>query len=201
MTCPIHRARRCRWTLTTLAAALAMIGCRTAEWVNESVINPPEGFSAPGAAYYTPPPVAATATVPSTPQVSTAATLATTLGSSPTPSGNTSGNSAVAGRPYTPRDTYDVAVRLPQDDQPVRIVEQASATANAIITNGMRVNDGTLARGWAAPASPSPLAPSPTRVATLRGATLAEPSRTTNSLSTGDGQWRSRSSYESTERR
>jgi hypothetical protein len=112
-------------------------------------------------------------------------------------------------------DTYDITVRIPQDNQPIRIQERGTTVDNQFVPRGMAVNDGTRATAWGQAGN----APSYGGVASSFGNTQVRPSAgismagvrgttpsTSKSLespnfSARDGEWKSRSSYEATERR
>jgi hypothetical protein len=98
------------------------------------------------------------------------------------------------------RDTYQVGTRTPQDAQAIRVVENNVSHSNApLATRGMIVHDGTqAANGLRLGNVP---ATSPWMPPNLRGNNILPPSVAQQPFSQQDGQWRSRSSYEPTERR
>jgi hypothetical protein len=93
-----------------------------------------------------------------------------------------------------------VTSRVAADSQPIRVVEGVTATPNsyAAVVDGMPVNDGTLARSWQ-PNFGTPQVAGRNSFGGLRG--TASDSRSSGGFSGQEGQWRSRSSYEGTERR
>jgi hypothetical protein len=183
---------------TTCCALLlaGVVGCQN----NRQAVMPP-----PGAAlnrpdvYYTPPPGGAmplgvAPTTGATAPVSLAPTTPIALPPPPIgtlPSGTVPSVSAVP----PPRDTYNPAARLPSDSQPVRIVSgNPQPGTTPLVSRGMPVNDGTYARSWSDATLP-PL----TANNNLRGNSGVNLGA--SSYSAQEGQWRSRSSYEPTERR
>jgi hypothetical protein len=108
-----------------------------------------------------------------------------------------------------PRDTYNVAARVPQDNQPIQVVERTPTRTTTLAVNGMNVNDGTQARSWGNGNTVNssnfgqiqPNSQVGINVATLRGTGNTPGVKSSPSFSQQDGQWKSRSSYEATERR
>jgi hypothetical protein len=99
----------------------------------------------------------------------------------------------------TPRDTFDVTTRVAADNQPIRVLDSTTTPTRSLASRGMTLNDGTAARSW------QPNTGVPTSVASNPFGQLRGGSTSSASLPQGfsgqDGQWRSRSSYEATERR
>jgi hypothetical protein len=164
--------------LVALAALAAVVasGCRNGQATR---IPPPTGMLNQPDAYYTPP-----ASQP--------------MGSSP-PVGLGSNRSS--------ENTYDVSSRVAADNQPIGVLEgtpRSSSNAFATAPRGMPVNDGTRAPTWGGSiaAAPPNVAVGQAPLTGLRGVTGGGlGSASPQGLSGQDGQWRSRSSYEATERR
>jgi hypothetical protein len=176
-----------------LAVALIMVaatGCQN----NRTAVIPPPGGAFPGDAYYNRPAAASAGSAPATAGVNLSPAGIRNLPPPP----NTSGASA-ANR--TPRDTYDVTTRVAADSQPIRVLDSTATPARSLANTprGMMLNDGTRARSWQAGAAvPSAVASNP--FSQIRGGS-STPGSLPQGFSGQDGQWRSRSSYEGTERR
>lgn len=175
-----------------LAAALmclAMAGCQS----NRAVIPPPGGLMNQGDAYYNRP-IGETA-VPAAGGAPVNLAPGGLPGLPPPPSSS----GAAVGSPRPP-DTFDVATRVAADGQPIRVLDSTAnpGTSLASAPRGMTLNDGTTARGWQTSALPSSIASNP--FSQLRGGASSSTSLP-QGFSGQDGQWRSRSSYEATERR
>jgi hypothetical protein len=168
-----------RLALLGLAALAATAGCQNNR---AAVIPAPNGMLNRPDVYYTPPAGAST----SSPGAATAPAV------SLAPQGKTT--SSTKGRP---QDTYDVKTRVAADSQPIRVIDSSSRSASsANLAGGMPVNDGTSSGRWQTGANSTSVA-GRTPFGGLRGASSSQSS----SFSSQDGQWRSRSSYEGTERR
>lgn len=176
-----------------LATALlaSLVGCQN----RGAVIPPPGGVLGQGDAYYNRP-TAAAATAPAAVGTGAPVNLSPTgLPGLPPPPTTSSASAA------KPRDTYDVASRVPADGQPIRIADSTSRLPNSLASTprGMPLNDGTTARSWQPNTSlPANIASNPFN--NLRGGSNL-PGSLPQGFSGQEGQWRSRSSYEATERR
>jgi len=175
--------------LVTALLAMAVAGCQNNR---AAVIPPPGGVLSSGDSYYNRP-AAASATTPAAGSGAAVNLSPGTLPGLPPPP-TTSGASATK-----PRDTYDVASRVAADSQPIRVVDSTRPGSSlASAPRGMTLNDGTLARSWQPNTGVPAVASNP--FTNLRGG-----ASTAGTLPQGfsgqDGQWRSRSSYEATERR
>jgi len=179
-----------------LLVATALLAVTTAGCQNyrAAVIPPPGSVLSQGDSYYNRPAAAtAGAGAATTPIAPVQLSPGTLPGLPPPPT--TSGASS-----NKPRDTYDVASRVAADSQPIRVVDSTKSPSNSLATapRGMMLNDGTTARSWQPNTSGPAVASNP--FTNLRGG-----SSTAGTLPQGfsgqDGQWRSRSSYEATERR
>lgn len=178
-------------TASLLAAALlaTITGCQNNR---AAVIPPPGGVLPQGDSYYNRP--AATSAPGILPGAPVNLSPAPLQGLPPPPT--TSGASI-----SKPPDTYDVSSRVAADSQPIRVADSTRTPSTSLATapRGMTLNDGTTARGW------QPNTGVPSTVATNPFTTLRGGSGTAGTLPQGfsgqDGQWRSRSSYEATERR
>lgn len=182
---------------SVMAAALlvlALCGCQNNR---AAVIPPPGGILSQGDSYYNRP-------------------AAATAGSTAAPAGGAAVNLSPGGLPKlppppvssessanhrTPRDTYDVTTRVAADNQPIRVLDSTASPASSLAgaPRGMTLNDGTTARSWqTSPGLPASVAANP--FGSLRGGSSSSTSLP-QGFSGQDGQWRSRSSYEGTERR
>jgi hypothetical protein len=184
-----------RWPFTALQAVALLVLAATGCQNNRAAVIPPPGGAFPGDAYYNRPAAASAASAP-----------AGAGGVNLSPGGlrnlppppNTSGASATN---RTPRDTYDVTTRVAADSQPIRVLDSTASPSRSLASapRGMTLNDGTTARSWQAGAAvPSSVASNP--FSQLRGGS-STPGSLPQGFSGQDGQWRSRSSYEATERR
>jgi hypothetical protein len=181
-------------TAPLLAAALllgSLAGCQS----RRAVIPPPGSLPVPSDPYYNRPAGVSTG-APASPAapVNLSPSALPNLPAPPVTSGT---SNSLRG----PRDTYDVATRVAADGQPIRVLDSTNPTSSvASRSGGMTINDGTTARPWL----PGSTLPPPT-VANNPFSQLRGGSSTPGSLPQGfsgqDGQWRSRSSYEATERR
>ena len=158
-----------------------------------AVVPPPQGFLNGPDVYYTPPAGTGAAYRPgSTGNTPAAVSLA--------PPPKTSASATPATNRSSLVNTYDVATRTAADSEPIRVLEPATrAPGTAVVARGMPINDGTQARPWRT-TLPLPASVSSNPFSGLRGAadTRADSSQ---GFSGQDGQWRSRNSYEGTERR
>ncbi len=180
-----------KWAVARLLGivlATLLVGCQNNRG---GVIPAPQGFGP--SPYYTPPTAGAEYRPGSTAPGSAAVSLAppTTAGASTMPAAsNTSSASA---------NTYNVATRTAADSEPIRILEPASrGPATEVVARGMPLNDGMQARPLNA-SLPLPASVSSNPFSGLRG--TADARAGTQGFSGQEGQWRSRSSYEATERR
>ena len=179
--------------LAVALVTLAATGCQN----NRAAVIPPPGGTLPGDAYYNRP-AASTGSPPAAAGAPSGVNLSPAGIRNLPPPPLTSGASA---RNHTPRDTYDVTTRVAADSQPIRVLDSTTSPSRSLASapRGMTLHDGTTARSWqAGGAVPSSVASNP--FSQVRGG-----SNTPGSLPQGfsgqDGQWRSRSSYEGTERR
>ena len=171
---------------------LLLAGCQN----QRSSVLPPPGGGWSGDPYYNRPAASATSTTPPIGNGIPVNLSPTGLPNLPPPPTASSSYSTPA-----PRDTYDVATRVAADGQPIRVIDSNGNAAGTLagVPRGMPLNDGMLARSWQSGAGlPSSLAGNP--FSQLRGTADAR-SSSPQGFSGQDGQWRSRSSYESTERR
>lgn len=169
-------------------------GCQNGQWGGRpAVVPPPGGMLNRPDAYYTPPTIS-----PGTPLSGQPASPRSSI--SLAPGSLNSGNTTTSSNRST-QNTYDVASRVAADSQPIRVLEstnRGTAHTSPASLGGMPVNDGTHANGWRTGINPATVSSNP--FGGLRGATggMKNPSQ---GFSAQDGQWRSRSSYEATERR
>lgn len=195
-----------------------IIGCQHNPLSRNAGVMPTPSISGANN-YYTPqnvavplPPGTATGTVPTSLSpggLTVPSPLSTTKASDAM---SASGASATPTIPASRlENTYDVTARMASDNQPIRILEGGSGRASlASASQGMRVNDGTNATSWSSVSQPLPLGVDPSARAALntkpfaglRGSALQAPlGATPQGFSGLDGQWKTRSSYEATERR
>jgi hypothetical protein len=187
-----------RLPLTALLAVamftLAATGCQN----NRAAVIPPPGGTFPGDAYYNRPAAASGGMAPAGAGSAAGVNLSPGDVRNLPPPPITSGANAAN---HTPRDTYDVATRVAADSQPIRVLDSTASSSGSLTSapRGMTLNDGTTARSWQAGAPvPSSVASNP--FSQIRGGS-STPGSLPQGFSGQDGQWRSRSSYEGTERR
>ena len=176
--------------LATALLTVATAGCQN----NRAAVMPPPGsVLSQGDSYYNRPAAASAAT----PAAGSGAGVNLSPGTLPglPPPPTTTGASA-----SKPRDTYDVTSRVAADSQPIRVLDSTrTGSSLASAPRGMTLNDGTTARSW------QPNTGLPASVASNPFTNLRGGASTAGALPQGfsgqDGQWRSRSSYEATERR
>ena len=187
-----------RAALLALPLLVATLGCRNAQ---PAVLPPPGGALNRPDVYYTPPAVGALPANASSNSVGTNTRVSLEPNSS--------------GRRNTSGDTFDVASRVAADAQPIRVLDSTNRpnfSANTSLARGMPLNDATNASSWrggvgtAVPPSNDPWNHPATSISSnpfggLRGTAIENRATTSQSFSSQDGQWRSRSSYEATERR
>lgn len=185
--------------ILAVGVTLLFLGCQNGRSAH---MPPPEGFLNRPDAYYTPPASAGASYRPG----STGTTPANVSLAPPPNTGAATAKPSNSAKPTNsaggsmPRDTYDVTARTAADNEPIRILEPTGrGPAAAVVARGMPVHDGTNARPWSAGAI------RPNSVSSNPFGGLRTPNDTrsaaTQGFSGGDGQWRSRNSYESTERR
>jgi hypothetical protein len=185
-----HVLFACLALLTT-----ASVGCQNGQWGGRpAVVPPPGGMLNRPDAYYTPPTVS-----PGTPLGTQPTSPRSSISLAP---GATNAASSPASANRSPsQNTYDVASRVAADSQPIRVLDstnRSTASANVASSGGMPVHDGTNASGWRNGLPPAVVSSNP--FGGLRGTTGGVKSAS-QGFSGQDGQWRSRSSYEATERR
>lgn len=165
------------------------LGCQNGQWGNRpAVVPPPGGMLNRPDAYYSPP-----AITPGTPLGAQSAQPRNSISLSP--GTNSTAQVPATGVRSPSQNTYDVASRVPADSQPIRVLDSTRSTASANTPRGgMPINDGTNASGWRNGLPPATVSSNP--FSGLRGT-----QGTSQGFSGSDGQWRSRSSYEATERR
>jgi hypothetical protein len=191
--------------LLLLPVIATLAGCQN----RPAVLPPPSGMFNRPDAYYTPP---AGAAIPAATPLGAAASPVS-LAPPASSTGRNSGT-AITGRSSNPsQNTYDVASRVAADAQPIRVFDgtpRGAPAANTTALRGMPVNDGSNVSSWRTGITPAPpgvaLQGAPTSINShplsgLRGTTVGSRPAVSQGLSGQDGQWRSRSSYEATERR
>jgi len=185
-------------TLFFLLIALTAFGCQQ----NRSAVIPPPGSPLGGGdPYYNRPLGTPGNAAPTIPPGSAPVSLApTSLQNLPPPPTTTSATGGVL-VPRLPRDTYDVATRVAADGQPIRVIDSPASYNGTLagVPRGMPLNDGTAARSWQTNL-PLPATVANNPFGQLRG-TGETRLGSSQGFSGQDGQWRSRSSYEGTERR
>jgi len=181
------------WGMLCLCSA----GCQNNR---TAVIPPPSGlFNGPDV-YYTPPAGAAT-NVPFRPGTTASATNGSAISLAPNGATGTASRGSASTTRSSLQDTYDVSSRVAADSQPIRVLDATTrnSSSHATVARGMPVNDGTNATSWRTSPAPATIAGNP--FGGLRGTMADTRSAAPQGLSGQDGQWRSRSSYEATERR
>lgn len=176
---------------------LIICGCQN----NRALMPPPGGSFGATDPYYQAPLGTPAGVTQSPPAVggSTVNLAPSGLPNLPPPPGVTSATSGSKLRALP--DTYDVSTRVAADNQPIRVLDSSQNTGGTLagVPRGMPLNDGMSARTWSSGMTlPPTVATNP--FGQLRG-TSGDRSSSPQGFSGQDGQWRSRSSYEGTERR
>lgn len=190
------RPRLRRLPLTALLAVALLVLGATGCQNNRATVIPPPGGAFPGDAYYQRSAAASAGSAPAGASAGVNLSPAGIRNLPPPPV--TSGASAASRKP---RDTYDVTTRVAADSQPIRVLDSTTTPSSSLASapRGMTLNDGTKARSWQSGAAvPSSVASNP--FSQVRGGS-STPGSLPQGFSGQDGQWRSRSSYEATERR